>query len=592
MKTIGFRKQIIRPLLKIAPVAAMVLALTMASCEKEYDAPTLELSTATGMTVAGKNVTTTLSIVAPGGAKEIVILKNGVPMTPVALNGETSLDYDFVYTIEAAPVGTIQNFTFQILDNKGKQSEIKVYSVTVTSKEVVEISGNITGTVNWTNDKIYRLNGFVRVQNNARLNIEKGTVVIGDRQSKGTLVVQMGGKIYAEGTKEDPIVFTSENPVGSRESGDWGGIVICGKAPNNVTAATGAPVEIEGGYGAFHGGTDPDDNSGVLRYVRIEYAGVPINPNEEVNSLTMGSVGRGTVIEYVMCSYGLDDAFEWFGGTVDHKYLIAFRGLDDDWDVDLGYSGRIQFGLSIRFRDNSDQSGSNGFEVDNNGTGSAAQPFTAAVFANITCLGPKVTRETPISIQFQHAAQLRRNSRISIYNSLLTGYADGLYIDDDRAGSGQAFLDGHLQIRNVYLAGVEHWGGNGYGSAGTIFTEAPANGVQHTSNPRGRSLKAHANFPGGLAALEAEFNKTEYNNRLFDKWQDLGIDQSAFLPLIYTPNPKFTPNAGSVLLNSARWDNTPKADTFFQKVNYVGAFGTTDWTEGWAAFDCHIISYF
>lgn len=592
MKIMKVKNQIIRHFLKVAPVMAMVFAISLTSCEKEYDAPALELSTGTGMTVAGKEVTTTLSIVAPGGAKEIVILKNGVPMTPVVLNGETNLDYDFVYTIEMLPVGTVQNFTFQVLDKKGKQSEIKVYAVTVTSKEVVEISGNITTTVNWTNDKIYRLNGFVRVQPNGRLNIEKGTVVIGDRQTKGTLIVQMGGKIYAEGTKDEPIVFTSENPVGSREPGDWGGVVLCGKAPNNVTAATGAPVELEGGYGAFHGGTDPDDNSGVLRFVRIEYAGIPINPNEEVNSLTMGSVGKGTIIENVMCSYGLDDSFEWFGGTVDGKYLIAFRGLDDDFDVDLGHSGRIQFGLSIRHAASSDQSGSNGFEVDNNGAGSTAQPFTSAVFANITVLGPKVTRETPVSTQFQHAAQLRRSSRISIYNSFFTGYADGIYVDDDKPGSGQAFLDDHLQLRNVYLAGVEHWGGNGYGSAGTIFAGAPANGVQHGSNPRGRALKSHANFPGGQSAYEAKFNTTEYNNRLYDKWQDLGIDMSAFLPTIYTANPKFTPNAGSVLLNSARWDNTPKADTFFQQVNFVGAFGAIDWTEGWAAFDCHLISYF
>lgn len=573
----------------IVPAMVMSLALLLTSCEDEvFDAPTFELSTSSGMTVAGKDVTTKLSIVSPGGADEIVALKNGVPMSPIALNGEKTLEYDFVYTIETLPIGSVVNFTFQVADKQGKQSDIKVYTVTVTSKEIVEISGNITTTVNWTNDKVYRLNGFVRVQEGGRLNIQEGTVVIGDRQSKGTLVVQMGGKIYAEGTKDEPIVFTSENPVGLREPGDWGGVVICGKAPNNVTAATGLPAELEGGYGAFHGGTDPNDNSGVLKYVRIEYAGIPINPNEEVNSLTMGSVGNGTVIEYVMCSYGLDDAFEWFGGTVDGRYLIAFRGLDDDFDVDLGYSGRVQFGLGVRYAPNADQSGSNGFEVDNNGSGSATSPFTSAVFANMSIIGPKATRETPISLQFQHAAQLRRNSRISIYNSFMTGYPAGLYIDDDKAGSGQAFLDDNLQIRNLFLAGVEHWGGNGYGSAGTVFTDAPSNGAQHPNAPRDKALKSHANFPGGQTAYESHFNTTAFNNQLFAKWQDIGVDASAFGLL----TPKFTPNTGSVLLTGARWDNTPKADSFFQQVNYVGAFGATDWTEGWAAFDCHLISYY
>jgi hypothetical protein len=552
-------------------------------------APTINISATSALNVAGEVVKTTISVNAPEGAKTLTILKNGVPDAQVPLSGETSLEHEFEYTVEPLPFGTVLNFTFVVTDNKDRQSDIKTFSVTVIAKPIVEVpEGNITGTVRWTADKIWRLNGFVRVQNGGKLYIDPGTLIIGDRESKGTLIVQMGGQIFAEGTADDPIVMTSENPPGQKEPGDWGGLVICGRAPNNVTAATGQPVELEGGYGGFHGGNDPNDNSGVIRYVRIEYAGIPINPNEEVNTLTMGSVGRGTTIEYVMASYGLDDAFEWFGGTVDCKYLIAYRCLDDDFDVDLGYSGRVQYALSIRGASLADQSGSNGFEVDNNGAGSAAQPFTSSVFANVSIIGPKKTRETPISLQFQHAAQLRRNSRISIYNSLMTGYPDGLFIDDARAGSGQAALDGHLQIRNVYLAGVDNWGGNGYGSAGTIFTGAPANGAQHPNNPRGNALKSHENFPGGHAAMVNWFNTPEFNNHLIAKWEDLGIDGSMFDLGI----PKVIPNAGSMLLNAAKWDNTPKADDFFDKVPYVGAFGDNDWTAGWAEWNCHTIRYF
>lgn len=572
--------------LKLVPIAIIALAVSFTSCDKEeddFDAPTISLSTANGLNVAGNDVTTKVSIAAPGGAKSLIILKNGVPFNTVSFNKEKTVDYDFKYTVEALTVGSKVNFTFQAVDQQDQLSSLSVYEVTVTSKEIIEVSGEISTTVNWTEDKVYRLNGFVRIKDGGRLNIQAGTVIIGDRESKGTLIVQMGGKIYAEGTAANPIIFTSEKEVGFREPGDWGGLVVCGKAPNN----TGGIAELEGGYGAFHGGTDPDDNSGIIRYVRLEYAGIPINPNEEVNTLTMGSVGRGTVIEYVQASYGLDDAFEWFGGTVDGKYLIAFKGLDDDFDVDLGYSGRVQFGLGVRSPMGADQSGSNGFEVDNNGAGSAATPFTSGVFANITILGPKNNRETPISLQFQHAAQLRRNSRISIYNSVMTGYPEGIFIDDAAAGSGQAFLNDDLQLRNVYIAGVDNWGGNGYGSAGTIFTDAPAGGVQHPNAPRGNRLKAHANFPGGLAAMTTKFETAAYNNRYYDKWQDLGIDPSAFL----LGEPKFTPNAGSVLLNTAQWDNTPKADSFFQQVPFVGAFGATDWTAGWAEWNCHIVNY-
>lgn len=574
--------------LKLVPIAVFAMAFSFTSCDKEededFDAPSITLSSASALNVAGNDVTTTVTIAAPAGAKSLIILKNGVPSETVTFNKEKSVEYDFEYTVEALTVGSKVNFTFQAVDQQDQLSSISVFEVTVTSKEIIEVSGNITTTVNWTEDKVYRLNGFVRIQDGGRLNIEAGTIVIGDRESKGTLIVQMGGKLYAEGTSSNPIVMTSERPVGFREPGDWGGLVVCGKAPNN----TGGQAELEGGYGAFHGGTDPDDNSGIIRYVRLEYAGVPINPNEEVNSLTMGSVGRGTVIEYVQASYGLDDAFEWFGGTVDGKYLIAFKGLDDDFDVDLGYSGRVQFGLGVRSPMGADQSGSNGFEVDNNGSGSSATPFTSAVFANISIIGPKNNRETPISLQFQHAAQLRRNSRISIYNSVMTGYPEGIFIDDAAAGSGQAFLDDNLQIRNVYIAGVDNWGGNGYGSAGTIFTAAPANGLQHPNNPRGNRLKV-SGFPGGLSAMTTKFETAAFNNRYFDKYQDMGIDPSAFL----LGEPKFTPNAGSVLLTTAQWDNTPKADTFFNKtVTHVGAFGTTDWTAGWAEWNCHVVTYF
>jgi len=576
-----------KPALKLLPIAMIAFAMSFTSCDKQeedFDAPSISLSSTSALNVAGNDVTTKVTITSPGGAKSLIILKNGVPSETISFNKEKSVEYDFTYTVEPLTVGSVINFTFQAVDQQEKQSSISVFEVTVTSKEIVEISGEITTTVTWTNNKVYRLNGFVRVQPNGVLNIAPGTIIIGDRESKGTLIIQMGGKIYAEGTADNPIVMTSERPVGFREPGDWGGLVICGKAPNN----TGGVAELEGGYGAFHGGTDPNDNSGVIRYVRLEYAGVPINPNEEVNTLTMGSVGSGTVIEYIQASYGLDDAFEWFGGTVNHKYLIAFRGLDDDWDVDLGYSGKVQFGLSVRSPMGADQSGSNSFEVDNNGAGTTATPFTSAIFANISVIGPKNDRETPISLQFQHAAQLRRNSRISIYNSVMTGYPEGLFIDDAAAGSGQAFLDDHLQIRNVYLAGVEHWGGNGYGSAGTIFTTSPANGNQHPSAPRGNRLKVHANFPGGLAAMTSKFETEGYNNRYYNSWKDLGIDPSAFL----LGDPKFTPNAGSVLLNTAKWDNTPKADSFFQQVSFVGAFGTTDWTAGWAEWNCHIVQYF
>jgi hypothetical protein len=577
--------------LLIVVVAFLAISMVFASCDKDDDEgapPTIILSNETGSNIIGNEVSTNLTIDAPEGLSNLNILKNGAAFKTENFNGEKAVNYEFKYTVEELSTGAVVNFTFQAMDKLNRTSGVKTYQVTVAGKEIVEVSGSITGNVTWTEDKIYRMNGFVRIQDGGKVTIEPGTLIIGDRESKGTLIVQMGGQIFADGTAEKPIIMTSERAPGLREPGDWGGLVICGRARNNVTETTGVPVELEGGYGGFHGGSIDNDNSGILKYVRIEYAGIPINPNEEVNSLTMGSVGSGTQIDYVMCSYGLDDSFEWFGGNSDHKYLIAYRGLDDDWDVDLGYSGRVQFGLSIRGASLADQSGSNGFEVDNNGAGSNAQPYTSAVFANMTVIGAKKTRETAISLQFQHAAQLRRNSRISIYNSFLTGYPWGLYIDDDKPGSGQAALDGELQIRNVILAGVEHWGGNGYGSAGTVFTGPPSNGEQHPNNPRGVALRSHANFPGGQEAYETWFNTVSFNNQVMAHWGLAGIDQSIF----DVGSPKVTPNAGSMLLNGAKWDNTPKADAFYEKVAFIGAFGATDWTAGWAEWNPDLVVYY
>jgi hypothetical protein len=441
------------------------------------------------------------------------------------------------------------------------------------TKPVVEVaSGNITTNTTWTKGNIYRLNGFVRVGRDAKnsgglaavegvtLTIEAGTVIIGDRETKGTLVIQRGNKIIAEGTSAQPIIFTSERGTGLREPGDWGGVVICGKAANNQP---GGEAELEGAYGGWHGGTNDADNSGVLKYVRIDYAGTPINPNQEVNSLTMGSVGSGTVIDYVQCSYGLDDAFEWFGGTVNAKHLIAYRGLDDDFDVDFGFRGTVQFAIGIRDANSADQSGSNGFEVDNDGAGSSLTPFTSPQFSNVTLIGPKKDRNKTISTQFQNAMHLRRNNKIKIYNSVFTAYPNGLFIDGATTLANAAA--GELVLKNNVLAGVDGWGANGYGTGGA--TTFP--------NPIGVEIKSTGNV--GDQAVDVWFKTAAFANETYSKWEALGIDASIF---DLGATPKFTLNTGSILLAGASFTGL----TGFETVTYRGAFGTSDWTTGWANF--------
>ncbi len=578
----------------LTKLLAFSVLLSTVACNNDDDdngslgpAPTINLTSQSASNAPGQTVSTTANIEASEGLNSLIVLQNGVEVEGVngkTYNGETQDSYDFQYTIpEDATSGTSINFTFQAIDTEDRTSNLAAFTVNVSSeaaREIVEINGerendfSLTGEHTWTADKIYRLNGFVRVgrdggpnggvQETGILNIEPGTLVIGDRETKGTLIIQRGSQIFARGTKEQPIIMTSEREPGLREAGDWGGLVIVGRARNNQ----GNNVELEGNYGAWHGGDDDADNSGVVQYVRIEYAGIPINPNEEVNSLTMGSIGSGTVIEYVQCSYGLDDAFEWFGGTADAKYLVAYRGFDDDFDVDFGFSGNVQFGLGIRAATNADQSGSNGFEVDNDGQGSTLTPFTSATFSNMTIVGPKKETTTAIQQQFQHAMHLRRSNRLKIYNSFFAAYPYGLYIDgsvtQQHAGNDE------LQLRNNVLAGVEGWGSNGYGAGQSGNNGVPIREVDGSGNAITIAGQTPTNW----------FMQASFNNEMIDTYQEAGLSSTVFdlgTPTLLLQNDFLRERAG--------WENTPEAGDFFEQVDFVGAFGDEDWTEGWTEWN-------
>jgi len=281
------------------------------------------------------------------------------------------------------------------------------------------ISGVINTTTTLTSDKEWTLKGYVYVTDGASLIIQPGTTIKSDIAEKGALCIERGAKIIAEGTALKPIVFTSGQPIGQRNPGDWGGIVILGKAKTNRTSEP----TIEGGIGRPYGGTNDEDNSGVLRYVRIEYAGIAALPNSEINALTLGGVGRGTTIEYVQTIYANDDAFEFFGGTVSPKYLYAFATADDDYDFDFGYTGELSFGVSKRdplFVDNGDAG--NGVECDNDGTGSTAQPYTHPKLLNMILVGPNTS--TALA-NHNLGLRFRRATQFTMKNSVIWGWMKG-----------------------------------------------------------------------------------------------------------------------------------------------------------------------
>ena len=325
------------------------------------------------------------------------------------------------------------------------------------------LSGNINTTTTLTSDKVWTLKGYVYVTDGAKLIIQPGTTIISDIAEKGALIIERGAQILAEGTAAKPIVFTSGKPTGEKTPGDWGGVVILGRATTNRTSEP----TIEGGIGRPYGGTNDLDNSGILKYVRIEYAGIAAMPNSEINGLTLGAVGSGTILEYVQTIYANDDAFEFFGGTVNAKNLYAYGTADDDYDFDFGYRGSVSYSVSKRdpqFVDGADAG--NGVECDNDGTGTTATPFTHPKLDNMILVGP-----FDVASLANHNLGLRwrRATQFTITNSKIVGYMKGGFSMESNE-TAQSYKDGISKFQNNEVQSYDPL--INFKSTSTVFTAA------------------------------------------------------------------------------------------------------------------------
>ena len=299
------------------------------------------------------------------------------------------------------------------------KKELGGENIIINVPSTTTLTGNINQTITLTSDKVWTLKGYVYITDGAQIIIQPGTVIKSDIAEKGALCIERGAKIIAEGTANKPIVFTSGQPDGQKNPGDWGGIVILGRATTNRSSEP----TIEGGIGRPYGGINDADNSGILKYVRIEYAGIAALPNSEINALTLGGVGNGTTLENIQTIYANDDAFEFFGGTVNAKNLYAFATADDDFDFDFGYRGTISFGVAKRdpqFVDNGDAG--NGVECDNDGTGSPAQPYTHPKLLNMILVGPNNVSSLP---NHNLGLRFRRATQFTMKNSIIWGWMKG-----------------------------------------------------------------------------------------------------------------------------------------------------------------------
>ncbi|WP_291786970.1 hypothetical protein [Cecembia sp.] len=518
--------------------AVLALVFIMVSCDDSDDpTPTINYTLST------------VSLPAEGGSISPATGQHAQNAS-VQITASPSAGWAFVRW-EGDASGTTNPTTVNMTSDKA------VVAVFEQVSNIEDLEGNLT-TRTLTSDKQYLIKGQVFVPDGVTVTIEPGTIIYGEKRSRGTLVVDRGGKLIARGTRENPIVMTSAQQPGERDRGDWGGLVILGRARTNQNdpAIEGIePLKI-------FGGDDDNDSSGEYEYLRVEYAGIELTPNNETNSITMGGVGRGTLMEHLVVSYGGDDGFEWFGGNVDGKYLVSVSTWDDDFDVDYGYSGNVQFGLAVRNPFFADQSQSNAFECDNGPNDNDVQPYTTGTFSNITVYGPRDRTNRSISGNNVQMIDLRRRTAVSIFNSVFTGFPVGLRFNTasvtEQYNAGRGVLANNVMLypNNPFAAG----GGADVADVEQIWTAA----------------NETVRVPGPDEAWE-------------DFYRGYGLNPDNFFArytlLTYPSNPNFSLLSGGTLANGADFSNAKLGDYFDKTVEYIGAFGTEDWTDGWVEFN-------
>ncbi len=436
------------------------------------------------------------------------------------------------------------------------------------------ITGPITASRTLFADTLYTLSGYVKVQNGATLTIQPGTRIIGDTTQAGSsLWILRGAKIDAEGTAEAPIVLTSARSPGNRKPGDWGGLIIIG---NGIINRPVGEILTEGGAAGqaenYAGGTDNDDNSGTLRYVRVEFAGFDISngAGQELNAISFYAVGRGTTREFVQTMSGLDDSFEHWGGAVDGRYLVSYESGDDHFDWTEGYVGRNQFLIAFQSQRLVPAPGAGVFSSDPRGfegdgcepglpgctltDNSASTPYSMPVWANFTLIGPGQLASIPSD---GNGAVFRRGTGGTLFNGIL-GRWKGIALNFRDAWTDSLFEQSDsLNVANLLLA----QNGFNFDTVGAGFAQDTKFGA-----------------PNAINAFAA--------NVAVDTLLGLGLNPAAL---------DWTPKAGSPAdgAGSAQVPTNFGARTanFFggsmEQTTYVGAADPNGekWWQGWTAYN-------
>jgi len=298
------------------------------------------------------------------------------------------------------------------------------------------IAGTIDKDTKLLKRNTYQLVSVVYVTNNATLSIEPGTVIRGDDKSCGTLVITNGAKIVAEGLETDPIVFTSNKEKTERKPGDWGGIIILGKAPINILGGVHTlPFDLDPILNHY-GGQDAEDNSGVLKYVRIEYAGRKLSALKELNGLSLAGIGRKTILNNIQISFSNDDSFECYGGDLNMSNLVSYRTTDDDFDFTQGAQINISNSIAVRHPFSSDVSGSRCFEVDSYDkiqNTDMSKKMTKINASNITLVNLEENNQGLV----REAVFVRENTFFNLTNTIVSGFTPFVLLEGNVGNSNE-----------------------------------------------------------------------------------------------------------------------------------------------------------
>jgi hypothetical protein len=449
----------------------------------------------------------------------------------------------------------MHTIALELRDATGTRIVKTAYAKIGVISGVDALTGDITADRTLLNTRAYNLSGVVTVKDNATLTIQAGTFIFGQpgSQPPSVLIVGVNGRIMAEGTRSRPITMTSSQPFGQRAPGDWGGLVMLGKAQVNVT---GGASNIEGlppSADTTFGGTDNTHNCGTLAYVRVEFAGALLSPNNEINGITWGGCGSRTVAHHLQSRYGLDDAFEWFGGTADAKYLVAQSNRDDYLDGQLGWSGRVQHGLMLA---GTDVQGNRGIEMDNSEFDDKAAPQGKPQLYNITFAGAGDLFTAGFDEADSAAIYLRRGSGGAYNNLLLFNWiVNGISI---RENSGSTAAQESISRGDLSMNGILMWdNGKASGRTNDVAGQA-ANFGTSNNNQLARDL-----LSGTLG-----------------NGQNILIADPMLRRPLYRSDPDFLPRAGSPVFR-VNWVQPPDDGFFDQWARWNGGFGNVDWTEEW-----------